>query len=106
MPRTTRTAGILSNGSRALAFSTKGGRSYTGTFALVDEADFVPELSQFFNAVKPTIDAGGQLFLVSTSDKKRPISTFKNLFRAAVVQPRGRLPPRLPALVPAPGRDA
>ncbi|MFN8467960.1 MAG: hypothetical protein U0X20_20540, partial [Caldilineaceae bacterium] len=25
-----------------------------------------------------------QLFLVSTSDKKRPISTFKNLFRAAV----------------------
>ena len=75
---------ILSNGSRALAFSTKSGRSYTGTLALVDEADFVPELSQFLNAVKPTIDAGGQLFLVSTSDKKRPISTFKNLFRAAV----------------------
>ena len=75
---------ILSNGSRALAFSTKSGRSYTGTLALVDEADFVPELSQFLNAVKPTIDAGGQLFLVSTSDKKRPVSTFKNLFRAAV----------------------
>ena len=75
---------ILSNGSRALAFSTRSGRSYTGTLALVDEADFVPELSQFLNAVKPTIDAGGQLFLVSTSDKKRPISTFKNLFRAAV----------------------
>jgi hypothetical protein len=75
---------ILSNGSRALAFSTRAGRSYTGTLALVDEADFVPELSQFLNAVKPTIDAGGQLFLVSTSDKKRPISTFKNLFRAAV----------------------
>ena len=70
---------ILSNGSRALAFSTRSGRSYTGTLALVDEADFVPELSQFLNAVKPTIDAGGQLFLVSTSDKKRPISTFKNL---------------------------
>ena len=75
---------ILSNGSRALAFSTRSGRSYTGTLALVDEADFVPELSQFLNAVKPTIDAGGQLFLVSTSDKKRPVSTFKNLFRAAV----------------------
>ena len=44
----------------------------------------MPEFSQFLNAVKPTIDAGGQLFLVSTSDKKRPISTFKNLFRAAV----------------------
>ena len=75
---------ILSNGSRAIAFSTKSGRSYTGTLAIIDEADFVPELSQFLNAVKPSIDAGGQLFLVSTSDKQRPISTFKNLFRAAV----------------------
>lgn len=74
----------LSNGSRALAFSTKGGRSYTGTFALVDEADFVPDLNQFLNAVKPTIDAGGQLCLVSTSDKRRPVSTFKNLFRASL----------------------
>ena len=92
---------ILSNGSRALAFSTRSGRSYTGTLALVDEADFVPELSQFLNAVKPTIDGGGQLFLVSTSDKKRPISTFKNLFRAAVARHR-RLPPYLPALVEPP----
>ena len=74
---------ILSNGSRALAFSTRAGRSYTGTLALVDEADFVPDLSHFLNGVKPTIDAGGQLFLVSTSDKKHPQSTFKNLFRAA-----------------------
>ena len=75
---------VLSNGSRALAFSTKSGRSYTGTLALVDEADFVPEMNQFLNAVKPTIDAGGQLFLVSTSDKSRPVSVFKNLFRAAL----------------------
>ena len=75
---------ILSNGSRALAFSTRAGRSYTGALALVDEADFVPDLPQFLNGVKPTVDAGGQLFLVSTSDKKRPQSTFKNLFRAAV----------------------
>lgn len=74
----------LSNGSRALAFSTKGGRSYTGTFALVDEADFVPDLAQFLNAVKPTIDAGGQLCMVSTSDKRHPVSTFKNLFRASL----------------------
>jgi hypothetical protein len=75
---------VLSNGSRALAFSTKGGRSYTGTLALVDEADFLPDLSSFLNGVKPTIDAGGKLFMVSTSDKKRPVSTFKNLFRAAL----------------------
>ena len=74
----------LSNGSRALAFPTTGGRSYTGTVAVVDEADFVPNLANFLNAVKPTIDAGGQLFLISTSDKKRPLSTFKRLFRATL----------------------
>jgi hypothetical protein len=74
----------LSNGSRALAFSTKAGRSYTGTLAIVDEADFVPDLGLFLNGVKPTIDAGGKLFLISTSDKKSPVSTFKNLYRAAL----------------------
>lgn len=96
---------VLSNGSRALAFSTKGGRSYTGTLALVDEADFVPDLSSFLNGVKPTIDAGGKLFLVSTSDKKRPISTFKNLFRAALKGIGDYRPIFLP-WHSRPGRDA
>lgn len=73
----------LSTGSRALAFSTRGGRSYSGTLAIVDEADFIPDLAQFLNAVKPTVDGGGQLFMISTSDKRRPLSPFKNLFRAA-----------------------
>lgn len=73
----------LSTGSRALAFSTRAGRSYTGTLALVDEADFIPDLPHFLNGVKPTIDGGGQLLLISTSDKRRPVSAFKNLFRAA-----------------------
>jgi len=73
----------LSTGSRALAFSTRGGRSYSGSLAIVDEADFIPDLAQFLNAVKPTVDGGGQLFLISTSDKRRPLSPFKNLFRAA-----------------------
>ncbi len=82
--RQSRTIWSLSNGSRALAFSTKAGRSYTGTLALVDEADFVPELGHFLNGVKPTIDAGGKLYLVSTSDKRRPVSPFKRLFRAAM----------------------
>ncbi len=73
----------LSTGSRVLAFSTRSGRSYSGTLAIVDEADYIPHLDMFLNAVKPTIDGGGQLFLISTSDKRRPLSTFKNLFRAA-----------------------
>ena len=72
----------LSNGSTALCFPTTGGRSYTGTFVLADEADFIPELSGFLNAVKPTVDAGGQLALISTSDKSQPHSVFKRLFRA------------------------
>ncbi len=73
----------LSTGSRALAFSTRSGRSYSGSLAIVDEADYIPNLDQFLNAVKPTVDGGGQLFLISTSDKRLPLSTFKNLFRAA-----------------------
>jgi len=95
---------ILSNGSRALAFSTKAGRSYTGTLALVDEADFVPELSEFLNAVKPTVDGGGQLLLVSTSDKKHPQSAFKNLFRAATAGTGDYRPVFLPWSA-RPGRD-
>jgi len=73
----------LANGSRAIAFSTNGGRSYTGTLAIVDEADFVPHLGDFLNAVKPTVDGGGQLLLISTADKIRPLSTFKRIFRSA-----------------------
>jgi hypothetical protein len=73
----------LSNGSTALCFPTTGGRSYTGTLVLADEADYIPNLNEFLNAVKPTVDAGGQLLLVSTADKAQPGSTFKRLFRAA-----------------------
>ena len=40
------------------------------SLALVDEADYVPDLATFLNAVKPTVDAGGKLFfcLLYTSD--------------------------------------
>lgn len=73
----------LSNGSSAKAFPATGGRSYTGSIALIDEADFVQDLDALINAVKPTIDAGGQLFLVSTVDKSAPESPFKRIFRGA-----------------------
>lgn len=76
---------ILANGSRAKAFPTTGGRSYTGSLVIVDEADFVPDLNVLLNAVKPTVDAGGQLILLSTSDKSKPESTFKRIYRAARV---------------------
>jgi hypothetical protein len=73
----------LSLGSEARAFPTTAGDSYTGTFALVDEADLVGNLNWLMRAVKPTIDGGGQMVLLSRSDKTRPASEFKRTFRAA-----------------------
>lgn len=73
---------VLSNGSSAKAFPTTGGRSYTGSIVLVDEADFVEDLDGLLNAVKPTVDAGGQLIMISTVDKSKPESAFKRIYRA------------------------
>lgn len=74
---------ILSNGSQAMAFPTTGGRGHTFAFALVDEADFQPDLPNLMTAVKPTIDAGGSMALISTVDKALPESRFKTIYRAA-----------------------
>jgi hypothetical protein len=94
------------SGSRVLAFATTGGRSYTATLAIIDEADHVPDLEAMLNAVKPTVDAGGRLILLSTADKWQPESTFKNIYRAArqkqnnyhpIFLPWGARPDRTPA---------
>lgn len=73
----------LSCGSRALSFSNHGGRSYTGTIAIVDEGDFGLDLAGLMSAVQPTIDAGGRMIVLSSANKLTPLSHFKNLFRAA-----------------------
>jgi hypothetical protein len=73
----------LANGSTALAFPTTGGRSYTASIALVDEADYVDDLDGLLNAVKPTVEAGGKLILISTTDKSKPESAFKRVYNAA-----------------------
>ncbi len=73
----------LENGSNARAFPTSAGDSYTATLAIVDEADLVPDLSALLLRVKPTIDGGGQLILLSKSNKKLPLSEFKTIYRAA-----------------------
>jgi hypothetical protein len=73
----------LSNGSIAYGFPTTAGDSYTASMAFVDEADLVPDLESLMNAVKPTIDGGGSMCLLSRSDKATPNSLFKNTYRAA-----------------------
>lgn len=73
----------LSNGSTAKAFPTSGGDSYTATLAIVDEADLIDNLGKLLSSVKPTIDAGGKMFLISRVDKSKPQSLFKQMYVAA-----------------------
>jgi hypothetical protein len=73
----------FSSGSRALAFPTTAGDSYTATLAIVDEADLVPDLDRLMRAVKPTIDGGGRMVLLSRADKSKPLSPFKRVYTAA-----------------------
>ena len=59
----------FSTGSWIKAFPTSAGDSYAATFAFVDEADLVPDLGGLLKAVKPTIDAGGNMALLSRVNK-------------------------------------
>lgn len=96
---------ILSNGSRALAFPSNAGDSYTGSLVIIDEADLVPDLGRLLRSVKPTIDAGGQLILLSRADKDKPQSEFKRIYRAAKKKENGWAPIFLPWHV-RPSRNA
>lgn len=73
----------LSNGSSIRAFPTSAGDSYAATLAIVDEADLAPDLEKLINAAKPTIDAGGQMILLSRVDKSKPQSLFKKIYLGA-----------------------
>jgi hypothetical protein len=86
----------LASGSRALAFPTTAGDSYTATLAIVDEADLCPDLDRLMRAVKPTIDAGGRMVLLSRSDKSKPQSPFKRIYTAARQRHNGWVPVFLP----------
>jgi len=57
---------------------------YTATMAIIDEADFIQWLKRLMNAVKPTIDAGGHLVLISTVDKENRDSEFSRIWNPAV----------------------
>jgi len=87
---------VLSNGSVAYGFPTTAGDSYTAGFAFVDEADLVPDLNRLMNAVKPTIDGGGSMVLLSRADKTNPGSEFKRIYRGARAGANGWNPIFLP----------
>jgi len=95
----------LSNGSVARVFPTSAGDSYTASYALVDEADLVPDLDRLMRAVKPTIDGGGRMVLISRVDKSAPLSEFKQIYRGAKAGENGWAGVFLPWYV-RPSRDA
>lgn len=73
----------LSNGSVAYALPPNAGDSYTFSFVLADEFDLYEKQKDFLASVKPTVDAGGSMVLLSRSNKRRPITPFKKIYRAA-----------------------
>lgn len=76
---------VLTNGSRAKAFPSNRGDSYTASIAVIDEADLIDNLEALLGSVMPTIDAGGRLILLSRVDKGRSEekSPFKRIYTAA-----------------------
>jgi hypothetical protein len=75
----------LANGSLAHAFPPNRGDSYTATIALADEYDVLDakEQNQLLRSVKPTIDNGGKMILLSRANKAEPGSQFKRIYREA-----------------------
>jgi hypothetical protein len=69
----------------AHAFPPNRGDSYTATIALADEYDVLDakEQNQLLRSVKPTIDNGGKMILLSRANKAEPESQFKRIYREA-----------------------
>lgn len=73
----------FSNGSSIIALPCTAGDSYTATLAILDEADLMPNLKKALQRVQPTINDGGKIVLLSRSNKEKPQSTFKKMYKAA-----------------------
>ena len=107
VPLDTDSAGELGfrGGGRILALpaTQRAGRSYTATLVIADEAAFHPWAQQNYVAYRPTIEAGGQLLMVSTA--KGAAGFFHDMYWASE---RGETPYRA-RFIPwhaRPGRDA
>jgi hypothetical protein len=58
------------NGSRikSLPATKRAGRSFTASLVILDEFAFMAYPADLYAAVKPTIDGGGKLFIISSAD--------------------------------------
>ncbi len=80
---------VLSNGSRAMAFPSNAGDSYTATLVIGDEFDLVQDQDRLMGSIKPTIDNGGRMILLSRPDKSRPQTRFKKIYQAGKLKQSG-----------------
>lgn len=73
--------GSMSSKITALASTKDAGRSETASLVIADESDFHEYGAENLAAVGPTIDAGGQIIVGSTSNKRKARSAFKGFIR-------------------------
>lgn len=94
-----------SNRSRVLsrAATKRAGRSFTASGVVLDEFAFMQWGPQVLSAAKPTIDAGGKLFIISSADGQG--SPYHQMWLGAEAGLTGFLPYFLPWTA-HPGRDA
>lgn len=61
---------VFSNGSmgKSLPATKSAGRSLTASLVILDEAAFLAWADELYTALKPTIDGGGQLIILSTAN--------------------------------------
>ncbi len=93
------------NGSRVLSLpaTTNAGRSLTASFVILDEAAFLAWAEQLYTALKPTIDGGGKLIILSTANGVGNL--FHRLWNRAA-QGYGSFFPIFLPWTARPGRDA
>lgn len=94
-----------SNRSRIISLpaTKKAGRSYTASGVLLDEFAFMAWAKHLLDAVKPTVDGGGKLFIISTADANG--SPYHQHWQAAEAGLNGYTPVFLPWQA-RPDRDA
>lgn len=85
-----------SNGSRvqSLPATENAGRSFTASLVICDEFAFMSWAEKLYTAVKPTIDAGGQLIVLSTANGEN--NQFAKLWADAIARINGFLTIFLP----------